>query len=991
MHISANEQTYQVAQPTDTPTAPLTATPWGSPTPTAGGSSPNTTPTDPPFPLLITLVNGRFFPNPSNNGAFNATTATPPVFSQQFPVVGFNPPSNVSIGCTHTAYQETRPFTDVIPGTPGTPCVEQPAQFPRTGTPTVQAGVVGSPDPFHAVFTGQIDATGSGAATFNFWSDDGWALSIGPKVNGNGEQPSYVSGDFTPPTPNAGTPWPTGPFTQYRVVGRFDQVTGVTYRSVTVNFPASGYYPFELDYSECCGGQLSLLMGSSTGDPIPPGPTPVVELRAVAAIGQNPTSLVTPPAVPTPYKVLNLWAVGQSNSESFIQYGDPSNPSGVSWSTVNNVPNVGPLNGVTTAKRATDRWDAWAAGDSGILHYDTSTQPPRLWEIAVGATGANAVAARDVNEVWAVGNNSSIQKYNGTVWVAQTPSAVPTGVTFTGVALYAYDDTLNVHHKGLRAVGYRGAAVSHDRQPFFARMEDDSWTVATFSDAGPDAFLNTIDMFDKNYAWAMGAYVDTPAHYRALIYHWDGVAWNRVEASASVGGINPGVTYNELRSVWMTGGGDVWAVGRYSDAAESPPALATLRPYVLRWSDSNDRWVRVDTTLPGVGSQLLGITTIPNQGAVLTTTWAVGSYAATAGGTIPWIEEVKKAPLAPAHSTSYYETTLELNTNLPSSPFAQGCRAAQNREQGIMILDFGAPRNFGTAQNPQYGTLLTFTDKPASIVATTPSDPDITKASKQFIYGYGSCYVPGPLTQHLVLALGINNTSANLEGTPIPQAELTSGHAKAWANLVDDVYQYSKNYPGLIDRVSGAIDAEPNFVPYLDPVAGTRRFDTPANNSTYTWVSNFLPQKAQQVYYNFGSTDGYPGGAPGGGIAPAGTCCSGWTAEQLYKTSYGLGAAHVIPEIYKLPYSMSWHRVARWSYDNGQVYPLFFDGLMSDCRAVGSTGCTQLDPAIDPNGALTNFHFTNDQAWQVFWHQLNVDLKTSQNLPWSTDIRKNDQ
>ena len=673
--------------------------------------------------------------------------------------------------------------------------------------------------------------------------------------------------------------------------------------------------------------------------------------------------------------------MGQSNSESFIQYGDPSNPSGVSWSTVSNVPNVGPLNGVATAKSATDRWDAWAAGDSGILHYDTSTQPPRFWDIATGATGANAVAARNLNEVWAVGNNSSIQQYNGNAWTVVTPVAVPTGVTFTGVALT---------ENGLHAVGYTGSAANHNRQPFFVNKSNATWATVPYDNAGTDAFFNAVDVFDKNYAWAVGAYADTPGHYHARIYHWDGARWSRVETSA--GGINPGTTYNELRSVWITGGGDVWAAGRYSDATESPPSLASLRPYVLRWSDSNDGWVRVDTTLPGVGSQLLGITTIPNQGAVLTTTWAVGSYAAAAGGTIPWIEEVKKAPLAPAHSTSYYETTLELNTSLPSSPFAQGCRAAQNREQGIVILDFGAPRNFGTAQNPQYGTLLTFTDKPASIVATTPSDADITKASKQFIYGYGTCYVPGPLTQHLVLALGINNTSANPQGTPIPQAELTSGHAQAWANLVDDVHRYAQNnYPGLIDRVSGAIDAEPNFVPYLDPVAGTRRFDYPANNSTYTWVSNFLPQKAPKVYYNFGSTDGYPGGAPGGGIAPAGTCCSGWTAEQLYTISYGLGAAHVIPEIYKLPYAASWHRVARWSYDTGQVYPLFFDGLMSDCRAVGSTGCTQLDPAVDPNGALTNFHFTNDQAWQVFWHQLNVDLKTSQNLPWSTDIRKNDQ
>src|SRR5205823_6657099 len=52
------------------------------------------------------------------------------------------------------------------------------------------------------------------------------------------------------------------PFNDYPLVAAFNlpgSGTPQTY-PVTVHFPAAGYYPFELDYFECCGQQLSLTM-----------------------------------------------------------------------------------------------------------------------------------------------------------------------------------------------------------------------------------------------------------------------------------------------------------------------------------------------------------------------------------------------------------------------------------------------------------------------------------------------------------------------------------------------------------------------------------------------------------------------------------------------------------------------------------------------------------------------------------------------------------
>lgn len=216
------------------------------------------TPTHTPFPILMTTVQGRFFANAWEGCFFNATAATPPAFSLSFPVIAFNPPSSVSLVCVPpTPVNEiTRPFTDVIPPTPPpNVCDTRPARV--GGVPTASAGE-GSLYTFQAVFTGQLYAPETGPVTFNFWADDGWTLALGPKVGGVGTpvQPYYVTGAFNPsPTP-ATTPWSV--FEHYHIVGRYDGPSSPSQRQVTVAFPEAGYYPFEVDYTECRGGGLLL-------------------------------------------------------------------------------------------------------------------------------------------------------------------------------------------------------------------------------------------------------------------------------------------------------------------------------------------------------------------------------------------------------------------------------------------------------------------------------------------------------------------------------------------------------------------------------------------------------------------------------------------------------------------------------------------------------------------------------------------------------------
>lgn len=148
-------------------------------------------------------------------------------------------PANVS-GVDPT----TRPFTDVTTDLVG----DFSGTIPAQGN-SVQAGV-GSLSSFDAEFTGSFQVAKAGDVTFNIVADDGFLLGVG-----NGA--TRVSGTFE----NAPSSFQT-PFKGYPLVGSFDEAGGgspATYPE-TIHFPAAGTYPYELDYFECCGSQLSLTM-----------------------------------------------------------------------------------------------------------------------------------------------------------------------------------------------------------------------------------------------------------------------------------------------------------------------------------------------------------------------------------------------------------------------------------------------------------------------------------------------------------------------------------------------------------------------------------------------------------------------------------------------------------------------------------------------------------------------------------------------------------
>ncbi len=187
-------------------------------------------------PVTIGIVQGTFYLNPANSGSFDQSVLTSPAFTQEFPVIAFNPP-DVALMCSNITAADvnlfSRPITDVVPNADGT------CSLVSAMGNGLQAGI-DSLFNFQAVFIADLNVASAGQLTLNVSSDDGFVLAIGPQ---GANQPTRISGTMVNPPAN----------------------------DITIDFPVAGTYPLELDYTECCAGFLSLRLGFN-GTILPPAP-----------------------------------------------------------------------------------------------------------------------------------------------------------------------------------------------------------------------------------------------------------------------------------------------------------------------------------------------------------------------------------------------------------------------------------------------------------------------------------------------------------------------------------------------------------------------------------------------------------------------------------------------------------------------------------------------------------------------------------------------
>ncbi len=205
----------------------------------------------------VSNVLAQFFPNPNDSGTFDINPSATPAFNQPFSTIDFNPPTNMQSCTNSTGVDEnTRPFTNIsADGTCATTIAQGNGQ---------QAGL-NNLFSFEAVFIAALSVPQAGQMDMNIYADDGWILSIGK--DSNGKQPTYVAGPMNNAPANG-----KGPFSGNTVVGANNVPSPPALLTVTASFPAAGTYPIEMDYTECCAGQLTLILGdpvSSTATPTP--------------------------------------------------------------------------------------------------------------------------------------------------------------------------------------------------------------------------------------------------------------------------------------------------------------------------------------------------------------------------------------------------------------------------------------------------------------------------------------------------------------------------------------------------------------------------------------------------------------------------------------------------------------------------------------------------------------------------------------------------
>lgn len=205
-----------------------------------------------------------------------------------------------------------------------------------------------------------------------------------------------------------------------------------------------------------------------------------------------------------------VWAVG--DSETILEFD------GNDWRVSSSVPDsTRELRTVWGSQRA----DVWAVGSSGTTyHFDGNRWSIRHAEQALPNTmDAYALHGGATSALWAVGANGTIAYWSGASWIEDANTAE---VTLRSV----WANTADVW-----AVGDDATALHWNLY--------DGWRELTR--ATPKK-LNAIWGSAADDVWAVGA----------DIVHWDGLAWNRLEAPND----------REYLCLWGSSATDLWAAGK---------------------------------------------------------------------------------------------------------------------------------------------------------------------------------------------------------------------------------------------------------------------------------------------------------------------------------------------------------------------------------------------------------------------------------------------
>jgi len=285
----------------------------------------------------------------------------------------------------------------------------------------------------------------------------------------------------------------------------------------------------------------------------------------------------------------NCWAVGdQSGGELIIQWNGVTS----AWSrngpyadipdvNLNSVFMVSATDGWAVGENGTiARWDGtkwflWTQANATALRWNHASWSDKSVLLPIGTNQLNSVSMLSYADGWAVGNPGGA--------APQRPSFV----RWSGSAWTAYDSSgLNINRRlnsvycvaGVAgnecwAVGNAGAAASE--QPLILWWDGSSWTRRN-SGLGINQNLNSVYCVASNDCWAVGQ-PGGGATERPLILWWDGTIWQTKNSSLNIN--------LALNSIHCTATDNCWAVGNPDGSGE----------FILRWNGS--AWSRFPTSL----------------------------------------------------------------------------------------------------------------------------------------------------------------------------------------------------------------------------------------------------------------------------------------------------------------------------------------------------------------------------------------------------------
>jgi len=337
----------------------------------------------------------------------------------------------------------------------------------------------------------------------------------------------------------------------------------------------------------------------------------------------------------------DVWAVGEDTGGTVGTVWHWTGVAGLGggWSLVQTVPEV--LYSVYMVNAT----EGWAVGASGsIFHYFAGGWTPFASPIN---TQLNSVFMLSPTEGWAVGNNGMILHYVAGTWSGPV-SPGTTSSTLFSIFLMSSTEGWAVGGSGAQAgatiLQYSGGTWtsvptnliplspvnSFSVNSVFFETPTDGWAVGTagviihFDGTNWGSVTSpTIDNFtsinfgpplssqiDPNDGWAVG---NASSSGEPTIFHWNGFVWTK--------GVAIGTT-NNLNSVFMVNGGDVWAVGGGTNPTASCSAATRLCPVILHFTGGS--WNTV-TPPPGFYRLNSVFMVSPNEG------WAVGVGAGDVG------------------------------------------------------------------------------------------------------------------------------------------------------------------------------------------------------------------------------------------------------------------------------------------------------------------------------------------------------------------------